>query len=183
MTQTQLSLDLKDRVLWFDGDSSMYSDRIADYILAGNSIDGIFPLEINQDVKKFNLYADKNLEIKETIRELDTTYTIPEEYKNLNLRKFFLKQLLLSVNRDGIDDKDEIEKRISRVLTELELFKQYNMENLVRTVIYIVDKFDENSVVWGTGRGSSCACYCLYLIGLHEVDSVKYDLELNEFFR
>lgn len=183
MTKNQISYDLKDRVLWFDGDSSMYSDRIADYILSGKSLDGIFPLEIDQDVKKFNLYADKHLQIKETIKELNTDYTIPEDYKQLNLRKYLLKQLLLTIERDGISKQEEIEKRIARVLTELELFKQYKMEDLVRTVVYIVDKFEKNSIVWGTGRGSSCACYSLYLIGLHEVDSVKYELELNEFFR
>jgi len=46
-----------------------------------------------------------------------------------------------------------------------------------------VNIFEENKVVWGTGRGSSCASYILYLIGIHQVDSVKYDLDLGEFFR
>ena len=177
------SLELKDRILWFDGDSSMSADRMAEILLSGKSIEGIHPLEIDTSVKKYNMYTDNHLTLKEDVRVFDLSYKIPEEYQNINLQKYILNKLLDVVNRDQITDKDAIEARISRVMTELKLFKEYDMENLVRTTIYIVDKFEENSIVWGTGRGSSCACYCFYLIGLHEVDSIFYDLALNEFFR
>jgi DNA polymerase III alpha subunit len=179
----RVSLDLKDRTLWFDGDSSMYSDRIAEMLLSGMSIDHLHPLEIDQSVKKYNLYADKELELKADIRPLDTSYTIPQKYLDIDLYKFVMNKLMVAVRADNITDSDQIEARIERVVKELDLFKQYNMENLIRVAIYIVDRFEEESIVWGTGRGSSCACYSLYLIGLHEVDSVKYDLALTEFFR
>jgi len=161
----------------------MYSDRIADMLLAGKSIDHMHPLEIDASIKKFNLYADKELTLKESIGELDTSYTIPEKYLKIDLENYLLKALLNVVKRDDISDETDIEDRIGRVKQEIILFKEYNMEDLVRTAIYIVDSFEENSIVWGTGRGSSCACYSLYLIGLHEVDSIKYNLDLNEFFR
>ncbi len=178
-----LSRELKDRILWFDGDSSMSADRMADLLLTGKSINGIHPLEIDSSVKKYNMYTDDHLTLKDNINEFDLSYNIPEEYLNINLQKFMLTKLLDHVKSEQITDRDDIETRISRVMTELSLFKEYKMENLVRTTIYIVDKFIENSIVWGTGRGSSCACYCFYLIGLHEVDSIRYDLALNEFFR
>lgn len=177
------SHELKDRILWFDGDSSMSADRMAEVLLSGKSIDGIHPLEIDASVKKYNMYTDNHLTLKNDIKPYDFSYTIPEEYQNINLQKYILTKLLEVVKRDEIINKEAIEARISRVMEELKLFKEYNMENLVRTTIYIVDQFDKNSVVWGTGRGSSCACYCFYLIGLHEVDSIFYDLALNEFFR
>lgn len=161
----------------------MPADRMADILLSGKSIDGIYPLEIDISIKKYNMYTDNHLILKDEIRPFDYSYNIPEEYKNINLQKYILNKLLEVVKRDNIIDRDSIESRISRVQEELKFFKEYDMENLVRTTIYIVDKFDENSIVWGTGRGSSCACYCFYLIGLHEVDSVFYNLALNEFFR
>ncbi len=179
----QTSLDLRDRTLWFDGESSMSPDRMADLILSGKSIDGIHPTEVDESVKKFNLYSGSNLSLKSDIQPLDTSYCIPEEYLQINLKQFFLKKLRDVIIRDDIHEKEEIEARISRVQTEVRLFKEYNIEDLIRTVIYIVDTFEDNDIVWGTGRGSSCACYCLYLAGLHEVDSVFYGLELNEFFR
>ena len=41
----------------------------------------------------------------------------------------------------------------------------------------------DNGVIWGVGRGSSVASYVLYLIGIHKVDSMYYDLPINEFLR
>jgi DNA polymerase III alpha subunit len=41
----------------------------------------------------------------------------------------------------------------------------------------------ENKIVWGVGRGSSVASYVLYLIGIHKINSLKYNLDINEFLR
>jgi DNA polymerase III alpha subunit len=41
----------------------------------------------------------------------------------------------------------------------------------------------ERNIVWGVGRGSSVASYVLFLIGTHKVDSVKYELDFNEFLK
>lgn len=161
----------------------MSPDRMAELILSGKSIEGVYPTEVDKSVKKFNLFAERNLSLKSGIKPLDVSYCIPEEYLQINLKQFFLKKLRDVIIRDDILEKEEIETRIARVQTEVELFKKYDIEDLIRTTIYIVDTFESNDIVWGTGRGSSCACYCLYLIGLHEVDSVFYGLELNEFFR
>ena len=35
----------------------------------------------------------------------------------------------------------------------------------------------------GVGRGSSVASYILYLIGVHRIDSIKYNLDWKEFLR
>jgi DNA polymerase III alpha subunit len=48
---------------------------------------------------------------------------------------------------------------------------------------YIVDTLRANNVVWGVGRGSSVASYVLHLIGVHKIDSVKYDIPIEEFFK
>ena len=45
-----------------------------------------------------------------------------------------------------------------------------------------IDILKENNVVWGIGRGSSVNSYVLYLIEVHDLDSVKFDLDINEFF-
>lgn len=178
----QTSLDLKGRVLWFDGDSSMSSERMAEMLLSGKSIEHVFPLEVDSSVKKYNLYTESNLNIKQEAIIPEPAFNIPEEFKTLNLKKFFYQKLKNIVEMEELSS-DDIEKRISRVNLELSLFDQYEIVDLIKAIIYIVYKFESNNIVWGTGRGSSCACYCLYLAGLHEVDSVLYDLDLNEFFR
>jgi DNA polymerase III alpha subunit len=47
----------------------------------------------------------------------------------------------------------------------------------------MVDVMSEKSLVWGVGRGSSTASYVLYLIGVHSINSIKYDIPIEEFFK
>jgi DNA polymerase III alpha subunit len=48
---------------------------------------------------------------------------------------------------------------------------------------YVVDTLRENNIVWGVGRGSSVASYVLHLIGVHKIDSIKYNIPIEEFFK
>jgi len=66
---------------------------------------------------------------------------------------------------------------------ELELFEKHNMTDLLRFLIFLVDTLRANNILWGVGRGSSVASYCLYLLGIHKINSLKYQLDINEFLR
>jgi DNA polymerase III alpha subunit len=57
------------------------------------------------------------------------------------------------------------------------------MINLLRWMKYFVDTCTEYDIVWGVGRGSSVASYVLYLIGVHSIDPIKYNLDWQEFLR
>jgi DNA polymerase III alpha subunit len=48
---------------------------------------------------------------------------------------------------------------------------------------YLVDVCNTNNIVLGVGRGSSVASYCLYLLGVHCIDSIKYELDIKEFLK
>jgi DNA polymerase III alpha subunit len=80
-------------------------------------------------------------------------------------------------------DKTENEEQYQRVVTELELFIQYDMMDVLIYCKYLVDIMRENNILWGVGRGSSVASYVLYLIGIHKIDSIKYCLDINEFLK
>jgi DNA polymerase III alpha subunit len=80
-------------------------------------------------------------------------------------------------------DQCETDKQRDRVNQELELFIKNNMYDVLHAMKYIVDTLRENNIVWGVGRGSSVASYVLYLIGVHKVDSIKYNLPIDEFFK
>ena len=77
----------------------------------------------------------------------------------------------------------ETEEQKERVSLELELFIKHNMYDMLHAMKYIVDTLRENNVLWGVGRGSSVASYVLYLIGVHKVDSIKYNIPIEEFFK
>jgi DNA polymerase III alpha subunit len=74
-------------------------------------------------------------------------------------------------------------EQTDRVSEELEAFIEHGMLDLLFVLKYIVDTLRANNVVWGVGRGSSVASYVLYLIGVHRIDSIKYNLDWREFLR
>lgn len=75
------------------------------------------------------------------------------------------------------------EEQRARVDQELELFIQHGMFDLLFYLKYLVDTMRENNIVWGVGRGSSVASYVLFLIGVHKIDSIKYNLNIHEFLK
>ncbi len=80
----------------------------------------------------------------------------------------------------GMCETDEQKDRVSQ---ELELYIKHGMYDILHVMKYIVDTLRENNVIWGVGRGSSVASYVLYLIGVHKIDSIKYNLPIEEFFK
>ncbi len=77
----------------------------------------------------------------------------------------------------------ETEEQKDRVSQELELYIKHGIYDVLHVMKYIVDTLRNNNVVWGVGRGSSVASYVLYLIGVHKIDSIKYNLPIEEFFK
>jgi DNA polymerase III alpha subunit len=63
------------------------------------------------------------------------------------------------------------------------LYQERDLFNLLRYLKYTIDTFRKNNIVWGVGRGSSVASYCLFLLGVHKIDSMYYDLDIAEFLR
>ena len=75
------------------------------------------------------------------------------------------------------------DERFHRVNEELAEFERRGMFDLLRYMIYLVDFMRKNNIVWGVGRGSSVASYVLFLLGVHKVDSHKYNLNIREFLK
>ena len=75
------------------------------------------------------------------------------------------------------------DKCFHRVNEELAEFERRGMFDLLRYMIYLVDYMRDNNIIWGVGRGSSVASYVLYLIGVHKINSIQYDLDWREFLR
>jgi len=98
------------------------------------------------------------------------SWFMPEEYKQLDIEDYILKLA-------------ETAEQKQRVEQELTLFKSHAMMDVLQFLKYLVDTLRKNNIVWGVGRGSSVASYVLYLIGVHKVDSIKYNLDPTEFLR
>lgn len=77
----------------------------------------------------------------------------------------------------------QTQQELQRVAQELLLFQERDLFNLLRYLKYLVDVMNHNHVIWGVGRGSSVASYVLYLLGVHRINSMYYDLDVGEFLR
>lgn len=77
--------------------------------------------------------------------------------------------------------KNDIEK--SRINYEMDIYEERKLLDILKLMIFLVDHFRKNKIVWGVGRGSSCSSYVLYKIGIHKIDSIKYDLSIHDFLK
>jgi DNA polymerase III alpha subunit len=66
---------------------------------------------------------------------------------------------------------------------EYKLFEQKDFIKVLQFLIYFVDTLRANNIVWGVGRGSSVASFCLFLIGVHKINPLLYNLDITEFLR
>jgi len=131
----------------------------------------------SEDVEEFkNLPTKKidpniyNIDIEDFDQVCQNEWLMPDDYKNLNIVKFVL-------------DRTTNEKEYQRAMEELVEYENRNMFNLLRWLKYIVDTCRSNNIVWGVGRGSSVSSYVLYLLEVHRIDSIKYNLDWQEFLR
>ena len=98
-----------------------------------------------------------------------SNWLMPDKYKNLDIEEWLL---------DSCPEQNH-----QRLVDELGAYKARNMLDLLRWLKYFVDTCEKEGVVWGLGRGSSVASYVLFLLGVHSIDSVKYNLDWQEFLR
>ncbi len=107
---------------------------------------------------------------------------MPDEYKTLDIEQYLYTKVCGELQIAPSDFVNNSSKWI-RVEQELHEFKERSLLPLLQYMVYFVDTMRENNIVWGVGRGSSVASYVLYLIGVHKIDSIKYELNHKEFFR
>ena len=136
-----------------------------------------------ENVTQFN-NASKKLHLNTMLTQLDelgievdqyhlanqNSWNMPDSYKELDIAEYCIKLC-------------RTDAELQRVGKELLLYQERNMFDLLRFLVYIVNVMRENDIVWGVGRGSSVASYVLYLIGVHKIDSLYYDLDIEEFLR
>ena len=103
-------------------------------------------------------------------------WVIPQEYQELNVGEL----VEIALAEKGLIRDDAY---IQRAAIELDEMVKRDMFPFVRCLLYVRDKFRENDVVWGVGRGSSCASLILYLLDINRIDPVKYEIPKEEFFK
>jgi len=152
-----------------------------------SSMKGIFVEQMTKEVRKYNQLVshDKRIIVKDKARPLSFEWNFVEKgYDNLDLYKHTYNLLIEQCAKNNWlinESSKDFSVRLKRIKDELQLYKGLNLFPVLRMLIYIINILRNNKVIWGVGRGSSVASYILYLIGVHDIDSVEYNLDIHEF--
>lgn len=159
-----------------------YTAELCDIIYQNPDIDlsCVFvkdPDQYNDAIKSFyadlpvlKLYNLNDVDIDEFDKTNQSAWNMPDEYQQLDIAQWLL-------------DQCQSQAELQRVGEELLLYQERNLFSLLKQLKYMVDTWRTNNIVWGVGRGSSVASYVLYLIGVHRINSMYYDLDIKEFLR
>ena len=119
---------------------------------------------------KFQTALDTLLPLEYWDHEAQQHWLMPEQYRTLDIAQYVLDLC-------GCDAERQ------RAGQELLMYFDRNLFPLLCYLKYLVDVMRDNNIVYGVGRGSSVASFVLYLMGVHRVNSLEYDLDIAEFLR
>lgn len=152
-------------LLYLDPTINLSKFIVEDTDLFNASIDSTY-----SSIAKLTPLIKSNETVESFDQRCQSNWHMPTEYLNLDIYNWILDQCKTTAE-------------IERVNYELLLFQERNLLTLLKYLKYMVDIFRKNNIIWGVGRGSSVASYVLYLIGVHKIDSLKYNLDIREFLK
>ena len=108
----------------------------------------------------------------------------PAEFDKNNCEQWHMPGKYYKINvLQWLLEKCQTDEEKIRVQNEYDLFEKKNFIRVLQFLIYFIDTLRANNVVWGVGRGSSVASFCLFLIGVHKINPMLYNLDITEFLR
>lgn len=125
--------------------------------------------ELGIDLPVINT-APKRPSLTEFDRQNCDNWHMPDKYYQINVLEWLL-------------DKCQNDEEKMRVQMEYDLFEKKKFTRVLQFLIYFIDTLRANNMVWGVGRGSSVASFCLFLIGVHKINPMMYNLDITEFLR
>lgn len=135
----------------------------------------------SEEIQKFNqaanilnkpnlsIYEKPNISVQEFDDIIQSNWMMPKEFYNINVKEYLLNKTTTDIEK-------------LRVLDEYKEYESRNLIDLLKYLIFLIDFMRKENIIWGVGRGSSVSSYILYLIGVHRINSIKYELDYKEFF-
>jgi len=153
----------------------LYSGKVKD-------LSNIF-LDDNTVIDQFNRSRTVNADSFSNLKALEIPDCSVEDFHKSNQKNWLMPKEYKNIDIEGYLVDQCPEQNYNRLVEELELFRQHDMIDLLRYLKYLVDTMRQNRILWGVGRGSSVSSYVLYLLGVHKIDSIKYNLDIKEFLK
>jgi DNA polymerase III alpha subunit len=164
------------------GEMVFSENDVCDLIMQGRSLESLSGTMVDHTVDRGrwpelidplpDFYVQKNhtCSVLEFHQQQQQNWHMPDEYQQLDIAAHVLSLC-------------KTEAELQRCGAELLLYQERNLFNLLKYLKYLVDVMQKNNIIWGVGRGSSVASYVLYLLGVHRIDSMYYNLNISEFLR
>lgn len=169
---------------------SMHIDKVGQQILTEQDLCNLFMSDPTRTIKyalidkqinfdesldisnapSLTQYKPVEVSMEEFDKKNQDSWKMPDEYKVFDIAQFVL-------------DQCNTEEELQRVGQELLMFQERDMFPLLRYLKYLVDTMRQHNVIWGVGRGSSVASFVLFLLGVHRINSLYYDLSIDEFLK
>jgi DNA polymerase III alpha subunit len=121
-------------------------------------------------IPEISTYTEPSCSVDAFDQRNQKEWFIPNEYKHIDIAKIVL-------------DRCQTDQELQRAGEELLLFQERNLFPLLRYLKYLVDTMRKYNVIWGVGRGSSVASFVLFLLEVHRINSLYYDLPIEEFLK
>ena len=167
-------IELDDRIITDKGEVVAKYDLLVRKALSGEVFTAL-PAAKHPDIERFNqmvgnedaidLWTDTGEDSLEGPDPEAYEWTIPKAYQELDVVDLAAGALAAR----GLDTDEYVE----RLTWELEQMDEREMFPFVRCLLYVVDQFHENGVVWGVGRGSSCESLVMFVLGINRVAPIK----------
>lgn len=153
-------------------------------LLEGEDISNLL-FEDSPKVQKYNSWCATFDKTEHVVQVPEAMTNTPEEEHARRASTWLVQDQMDAIPpvRDYVLSLCSTDAQRARVNEEMDLFEARGMEIILKLMIVTIEHFRRNKVVWGVGRGSSVASYVLYLIGVHKIDSMKYNLSVSEFLK
>lgn len=141
-------------------------------------------LEITDEIETYNEVCVEHDKLNYIIKPFDTPSNTPEQELAIQKSTWFMPEKYLSLDvRKELFSRCDNQEELDRINLEMDMYENRDLLPVLRLMFYLVDEFRKKGIVWGVGRGSSVASYCLFLIGIHRINSIEYDLDIHEFLK
>lgn len=165
------------------GQAILNSDDLIELVLQGKNINHL-NIDEDEEIQLFKKYQsslisdtivfleppEEKLKFDEFHQKCADDWIFPKIYQQIDVLEWLL-------------NKCKTEKEIARVKEEYKLYEERELIMLLRLFIFLIDYMRKNKFLWGVGRGSSVSSYILYLIGVHRVDSLRYNLDIKDYLK
>lgn len=162
-------IKLSDRILYNNGISVVSEDVMLEFLVRGELPDTLR----TKHSRDTDLFKNKFcMDLTYDGGDIDLNPEVFHEGDDDELIQFLV---------DNIRDDTNLDDHLKRIDRELDFFIDSNNLDFLHVLRNLVKRFKSAGVITGVGRGSSCASYILYLLEVHDINPIHYNINFNEF--